>query len=183
VGAVNRSPITAEPQSIRQLGEKLQTCKVFSSLLAPLAPPSPQECGDDKRQVRKGDHAAKNLGWLDHVISHQAEATGTKIMNPSSKESFLSGAEWLQSYSYGGHPRIDPESGMLPLLCVDAFLRLWHTQPPGEPWMIATHLPGRGLLGTERVDLGHSEAGPFLSTHLRAALRGLVFGALCNVRV
>ena len=138
-GAVNRlvqtisprsvgSPITAEtePQSIRQLGEKLQTRKVFPSLLAPLAPPSPQKCGDDKRQVRKWDHAAKNLGWLDHVISHQAEATGTKIMNLSSEESFLSAAKWLQSYSYGGHPRIDPESGMLPLLCIDAFLRLGH---------------------------------------------------------
>jgi len=94
------SPITAKPQSIRQLGKKLQTRKVFSSLLAPLARPSLQECGDDKRQVRKGDHAAKNLRWLDHVVP-------AKLL-------------------YGGHPRIDPESGMLSLLCVDAFLRHWH---------------------------------------------------------
>src|SRR2546426_610200 len=83
------SPITAKPQSIRQLGKKLQTRKVFSSLLAPLARPSLQECGDDKRQVRKGDHAAKNLRWLDHVVP-------AKLL-------------------YGGHPRIDPESGMLSL--------------------------------------------------------------------
>src|SRR5947209_19106886 len=82
-----------------------------------------------------------------------------------------------------GIPGLILNRGCCRFSALTRFFAFGTTQPPGEPWMIATHLPGRGLLGTERVDLGHSEAGPFLSTHLQPALRGRVFGAFCNVWV
>jgi len=61
-----------------------------------------------------------------------------------------------------GIPGLILNRGCCRFSALTRFFALAITQPPGEPWMIAIHLPGRGVLGTERVDLaGHSEAGPF----------------------
>ncbi len=70
----------------------------------------------------------------------------------------------LQSYSMAGIPGLILNRGCCRFSALTLFFAIGTTQPPGAgSWMIATHLPGRGLLGTERVDLAcHSEAGPFL---------------------